>query len=108
MVSICGGCTSCFFFADDFNHVGFLSAEGYFVTHYFVFDGVFERCIEYHFHCFSLNEPHFNDATAESSVSEDFNDDAFFASFQFREFHVLFTVLIRCKDRVLHLFLQTI
>ena len=43
--------------------------------HYFVFDGVFERCIEYHFHCFSLNEPHFNDATAESSVSEDFDDD---------------------------------
>ena len=73
----------CFFLADNFNHGSLLPAEGYLVSHDFIFDRIFKRGVQYHFYGFSFDESHFDDAPAESSVPHDFNDYTFFSGAKF-------------------------
>ncbi len=72
------------FFAYDFDHGSFLTPQGDFISHNFIFDRVLKRSIEQHFYCFPLDESHFDDTAAEPSVSQDFDDNPLFSCFQIR------------------------
>ena len=63
-------------------HIGLLMPERHLVTHHLVLNGVLQRSVQQHLHCFSLDKTHLHDALAEATVARHLDDDAFFACFQ--------------------------
>ena len=70
-------------FADDLNHVGLLPAQGDFIPHHFIFHRVLQRRVEQHFHRLALDEAHFHNALAETSMAHHFDNHAFLTGLQF-------------------------
>ena len=68
--------------AQHFDHRGFLTAEGYFVTDYLVDDGVAQRGFHHHLDHIADDKAHLNDALAEAAVTVHFDDNASLAHFQ--------------------------
>ena len=86
----CGRCHHLlgFCLAYDFYLVRLLAAQAYLVSDYLVFDGVFQRGVQHHFHAFALYKAHFNDSLAEAAVSVYLHDDTAFPCLKFRKSHL--------------------
>ena len=72
-----------FFFAGDFDLRGFLPPEGDFVTDDFVFDGIFERRIEYYPDGLALDESHLYQPFTEAPVSVHMDDHGLLSGLEF-------------------------
>ena len=69
---------------DHFNLFCLLMAQRHLVAHHLIFHRILQRGIHQHLHRFSLHKAHLDDALAETTVAQHFDDDTFFACFQFR------------------------
>ena len=65
---------------DDLDLTGLLPAQGNFIADDFVFNGIAERRVQHHPYLLPLDESHFNEPLAETSVAVHAHDDRFLAS----------------------------
>jgi len=65
------------------DHVGLGTAQRDVVAHDFIFDRVFQGCVEQYFDPLPANESHLHDAPAEASVARHLEDRGRLAGFKF-------------------------
>ena len=63
-----------FFLTDDLHHGGFLTAQGYFIAHQFILNGVAQGGVEHYFNLLPLDKPHLDDALSETAVTANFGN----------------------------------
>ena len=72
---------------DDLDERSLVVAQADLIAHKTILDGVLQRSVEEHLDALAPDEPHLDDALAETAVAVHLDDDALFACLQFGEFH---------------------
>ena len=83
LIANVAGLGLCFSLAHHLYHSCLIMPQAYFVAHQLVLHGVLQGRVEQCLHRLSLDEAHFDDAFAETSVAAHLYDISAFACFQF-------------------------